>query len=363
MKIAQICPRFPPHIGGIETHVYEISKRLAKEFDVEILTTDPRGALADVECIGDVAVRRFRSFAPSNSYYLSLDLYKYLKGKSDEYDILHAHSYHALPALHAAMAKGENPILVFTPHYHGKGHSFIRNLLHKPYKLLGREIFSKANAVICVSEYEKDLVLRDFNVDKTRIHVIPNGVNLDEFRCVRVNECKDVDEKIILYVGRLEKYKGVDYVVRALPRLSSEFVLNVVGDGSYKQNIVKLARKLGVMHRIRFYQKLNREKLIEMYSKANVLVLLSKYEAYGLAVAEALAAGTPCVVANEAALKEWVDDRSVFGVDYPVDVDELAKLIKNVAGKRVVKNDRLDKLMDWNDVAIRIKRVYLSVIW
>ncbi len=61
MKIAQICPRFPPHIGGIETHVYEISKRLAKEFDVEVLTTDPRGALADVECIGDVAVRRFRS--------------------------------------------------------------------------------------------------------------------------------------------------------------------------------------------------------------------------------------------------------------------------------------------------------------
>ena len=62
MKIAQICPRFYPDIGGVETHVYEISRRLAKEFEVEILTTDPSGKLIKIEEFEDFKVMSFREF-------------------------------------------------------------------------------------------------------------------------------------------------------------------------------------------------------------------------------------------------------------------------------------------------------------
>ena len=358
MKIAQVCPRFLPHVGGVETHVYEVSKRLAKEFDVEVLTTDPTGKLAKIEEIEGFTVRRFKSLAPSDSYYLSPGLHRYLKRKSGEYDIVHAHSYHAFPALHAAMTKKENE-LIFNPHYHGKGHSLVRNLLHKPYKPLGSKIFDKADAVICVSEYEKNLVLKNFNVDKRIVHLIPNGVNLDEFKDIEKFKESKESNKVILYVGRLEKYKGLDYVIEALARLGSEFILEIVGKGPYKQNIVKLANKLGVLNRIRFYQDLSRRELIEKYAKADVFVLLSKHEAYGIAVAEALAAKTPCIVANEAALREWVDDKSVFGVDYPVNVEKLTELIKNIAGAEVAKNN---KLVSWEDVVAQIKRVYRDVL-
>ncbi len=358
MKIAQVCPRFPPHIGGVETHVYEISKRLAKEFDVEVLTTDPAGKLAKVEEMEGFTVRRFKSLAPSDSYYLSPSLHRYLKG-SREYNIVHAHSYHAFPALHAAMTKKENKF-VFTPHYHGKGHSFVRNLLHKPYKPLGSKIFDKADAIICVSEYEKNLVLRNFNVNERIVHLIPNGVNFDEFKDIeKIKKSKDSSKKVILYVGRLEKYKGLEYVVEALAKLDSEFILEIVGKGPYKQNIVKLANRLGVLNRICFYQDLSRRELIEKYAKADVFVLLSKHEAYGLAVAEALAAKTPCIVANEAALREWGDGKSVFGVDYPINIEKLAKLIKDVVGTEVVRNN---KLLGWEDVVAQIKRVYRDVL-
>lgn len=154
MKIAYVTPRFHPYIGGVETHVYEIAKRIAKKFDVEVLTTDPGGKLPKVEEIDGITVRRFGSFAPSEAYYFSLELYRYLKKNSERYDLVHAHNYHAFPALFAALTKKKNKFL-FTPHYHAAGHSFFRNLLHKPYKLVGRKIFEKADAIICVSNYEK----------------------------------------------------------------------------------------------------------------------------------------------------------------------------------------------------------------
>lgn len=80
MKIAQICPRYSPDIGGVETHVKEISERLVRAgHDVEVITTDPTGRLSKRETINGVKVIRFRSFAPGNAYYFAPQIYYYLK--------------------------------------------------------------------------------------------------------------------------------------------------------------------------------------------------------------------------------------------------------------------------------------------
>ncbi len=355
MRIAQVCPRFYPHIGGVETHVYEIARRLVKDFEVEVLTTDPTGRLPEFEEIDGITVRRFKSFAPQEAYYFSLDLYKYLK-RNEKYDIIHAHNYHAFPAFFAHLSRRNN--FVFTPHYHAHGHTFFRNLLHKPYKLIGKRMFEKTDAVICVSNYEKELILKNFNVDVSKIHVIPNGINLEEFKIAkRIKREKDRSFKKILYVGRIEKYKGLDYVVKALKHLDNS-ILEVVGKGSYKQKIIKLARDLGVLNRVRFYQDLSREELIKKYAEADILVLLSRYEAFGIVVAEALASKTPCIVANESALKEWIDNKNVFGIDYPVDIQKLAKQIEEVSNVEV----KDVKLLTWDNVVERLLEVYFRLI-
>jgi len=220
--------------------------------------------------------------------------------------------------------------------------------------VLGKKIFEKADAVICVSNYEKNLVLRNFEVDKDKIYVIPNGVNLDEFKDVdKIKESKE--KKTILYVGRIEKYKGLDYAVKSLKYLPNSFTLEIVGKGSYRSKIVKIARELEVADRIRFYQDLSRKELIERYAKADVLVLLSKHEAYGIVVAEALAAKTPCIVANTSALSEWIDNKNVFGVDYPINVSELARLIEKVSNVKVGDV----KLLDWDEVVEKLEGLYL----
>ncbi|MEM4747663.1 MAG: glycosyltransferase family 4 protein, partial [Archaeoglobaceae archaeon] len=166
MKIAYVTPRFFPEIGGVETHVYELAKRM-KDFEVEVLTTDPSGKLAKFEEIEGIKVNRFKSYAPSNAYFFSNELRRFLKKHAEDYDLIHAHNFHALPALYAALSSPK--IFVFTPHYHGHGHSFFRNFLFKFYKIYAKKVFKVANAVICVSNFEKKLVSKDFKLEEEKI--------------------------------------------------------------------------------------------------------------------------------------------------------------------------------------------------
>jgi len=350
MKILQVCPRYYPYIGGVEEHVRNISKRLAKKYEVSVFTTDPSGKLPKEEVINGVYVRRFKSWAPNEAYYFSRQLKKYLMKNSERYDVVHAHNYHAFPALYAAQAKGRNR-LVFTPHYHGTGHTFFRSLLHIPYKYLGKRIFEKAEKIVCVSKYEKKLILNHFGVNEEKVMVIPNGVNLEEFK---VLEKRKKDYRTILYIGRLEKYKGIQYLIRVLPRLCNDMVLEIVGKGSYKKSLVKLAGKLGVEDRVKFFQDLPRTELLQKYADADLFVLLSVYEAYGISIAEALASGTPCIVAKTSALKEWIDDANCFGIDFPINLSQLENLINNVIGKDLQKL----KIPDWNETTGKLVNLY-----
>ncbi|RUM33610.1 MAG: glycosyltransferase family 1 protein [Archaeoglobus sp.] len=350
MKICQVCHRFPPHTGGIETHVYELSKRLAEEFDVEVLTTDLSGSLNSIEKIEGITVRRFKSYAPSEAYYFSPDLYRYLKRNSDRYDVVHAHNYHAFPALFAALAKRNK--LIFTPHYHGKGGSTVRNLLLKPYRLFGLIIFKKADAVICVSNYERMLVRSDFGVDAV---VIPNGVSLDKIRNISSFEFSN---KLILYVGRIEKYKNIHIVVKSMKYLD-DFQFYIAGKGSFERELRKLIGRLGLEDRVKLVGFIDEETKYRWLKTCSVFVNLSPVEAFGITVLEALACGSPAVVSNSGALKEFAEKFDcVFAVSSGISPKELAEVIRRAAEVKV----RVElREYDWDSIAERVIDVYRSV--
>ena len=247
--------------------------------------------------------------------------------------------------------------MIITPHYHGHGSTFFRDILIRCYKPFGGKVVKDADIVVSVSEYEKNILITDFNVDPNRITVIPNGINRNEFENVRINVEKERDERLtILYIARLERFKGVQYTIRALPLLDEKIHLEIVGKGPYKNELLRLAENLQVMHRVHFYQDLERNVLIEKYGKADLFILLSKYEGFGIVVAEALASRTPCIVANKSALTQWVDNQNCFGVDYPVNIESLATLITKVIGRKVSKVD----LWDWDDVAKQLELLYMK---
>ena len=317
--------------------------------EINVLTTNPSGVLAKEEVINNVNIKRFKSWAPNEAYYFSKDLRSYLKRFSSTFDVVHAHSYHAFPAYYAALSKSTNK-LIFTPHYHGTGHTYFRKILHVPYRFLGKRIFEKADKIICVSNYERQLVTKHFRVEEDKILVVPNGFNLEEFKYVR----KNTKKRTLLYVGRLEKYKGVHHLIQALPRLDSDIDLEIVGKGPYRDNLLKMASKMGLEQRVKFLHDLSREELLQEYVGASLFTLLSQHEAYGICVGEALASGTPCLVANTSALSEWIDNKNCFGINQPINSDELANSILRIIGREV----KDVKLPDWNEIVDKLAKLY-----
>ncbi len=351
MKIAQVCPRYYPDIGGVETHAREISERLVKRgFEVEVICTDPTGELPKNEIINGVTVTRFISVAPGDAYYFAPHIYCYLKDKN--YDIIHAHSYHALPALFAALAKNGRRF-IFTPHYHREGHTHLRNLLLKYYKPIGGKIFEMADKVICVSDYEKRKVISDFSVPEGKIEKIPNGLNFAEFVNIK-HEKKLNGERTILYVGRLEKYKGIQHIIMVLPHLK-DYRLKIIGKGHFENDLRELARELSVIERIDWYRDLPREEILQHYTSADVFLMLSTHEAYGITVAEALTSGIPCIVAMGSALEEFVDGKTCVGLNYPINIEKLASAIESI---RSMPPNGLKNIMDWNEVVKKLIRIY-----
>lgn len=353
MKTLQVCPRYYPDIGGVETRVQNMSEMLAREHDVTVFTTDSTGRLPKDEWINGVLVRRFKGYAPNNAYYVSLAMLRELRRA--EFDVVHGHNYHALPLYLCRYARRRR--FVVTPSYHGLGHTPFRNLVFNVYRRLGARIFRDADKIIALSCHERELLLKDFQIDEAKIEMIPNGLDLEEFQSL-TREGKERTRGTILCVGRLEEYKGIQHVIRTLPLLDSDFRLQIVGKGSYKDELVKLVDTLALDTRVEFFQDLPRTELLEKYAAAGVFVSLSQAEAFGNAVAEALAAKTPCIVATTAALKEWVDNENCLGIDYPVDINKLAQLIEKATSIEV----RVRKLWSWQEVARRTASVYEELL-
>jgi len=356
MRILQICPDPYRESGGIVTHVRNVSERLARKHEVTVFASNPTGKLPRYEVNNGVTVVRYRCHAPGSAYYFSMELPMMLR--KVKFDVVHAHNYHAFP-FHVAGALANYDKFVVSPCFHGAGHTSFRNCIIRMLKPFGKRTLKKADQILAASEYEKVLLCQQFGFEPDDIVVIPRGVDFSEFKGLRRGRR---NFKSVLFVGRLIDYKGVQFLIEALPKLPDYVILKIVGKGPLRSSLEARAKSLGVFDRVRFYQNLERRKLLQMYVNSDVFVLPSRYEAYSKVVAEALTAGTPCIVADSSALKEWIDNESCFGIDFPIDVERLAELIANVIGgdfnKELAQKWIGTKIIDWDDVVSRLEEVY-----
>jgi len=360
VRILQVCPYGYLEKGGVNVHVRNISEHLAYRHDVTVYATRTRedeSGYPRYEWKNGVKVERFRSYAPHDAYYFSLEML--LRLPRVDVDVVHAHSYHALPMHFSTLAKCKK--FIITPHFHSVGHSPLQNALIKLFKPVGKRTLRKADMIVAVSEHEKSLICEQFGFSSNEVVVIPNGVNFSEFVGLRR---RDHDFKSLLYVGYLASFKGPQYLIEVLPKLENDVFLEIVGDGPLRPLMQKRANELKVQDKVRFWRNLSRRELLQKYFDADVFLMLSKREAYSLTVAESLVAGTPCIVANTSALSEWVDNTSCFGIGVPVDLDELAALVRKAIGSnfnRIDAKKRIGtKILDWEQVAGKLESIYME---
>jgi glycosyltransferase involved in cell wall biosynthesis len=307
MKIIEVCAKFYPDVGGIETHVHEIAKRIVNDGRNEVIvyTTDPTGKLPKEEIVDRILVKRFKSYAPNDAYFFSPRIYFALRKESC--DVLHVHSFHSFPSLLATLALKKRGKLVFTPHYHPTASTPLRSALHLIYDPLQSSIFKKANKVICVSGMEAEMMNKRFGVPKDKIVEIPNGINVEKFRDMPpVSRSNDFQ---ILFVGRLEKYKRASWVLLALKDMIRKYPekrigLVIVGKGPYEMALKSEVESLGLGEYVVFKNGLSYSQLLEEYSRCDVFVLPSEYEAFSIATLEALASKKPVIVSDAGNLPE-----------------------------------------------------------
>jgi len=364
MRIAQVCHRYKPILGGVSTYVSQISESLAGRHEIVVLTTDPSGQLPKEETMNGVSVRRFRSYAPSGAYYYSEGLRKYLTRHSDEFDLVHAHNYHAFPALYAGLAKRSNP-LVFTPHYFGRGVTAFRNVLHVPYRQIAkRVIFGRCDKVICVSEYEMKLVVRDFGVDQKKVTVMPIGVNLGQLAGLK--RTSNQLRRRIMFGGRLVPPKNLDKLIDSMRILLDEHgvdvELKIIGSGCMKEKLERLIKKRMLENRVTICRPLPRKEYLVEVGSSDVFVMPSEYECYGIAAAEAIAIGVPTVVSDSTALREFVGPGLAIGISLPVTPRSIATSIYRALSSGQVIGERASNTGTAGvELSDRLVRVYSEV--
>ena len=346
MRILQVTPRYAPHTGGVETQVRELSEGLTgRGHDVVVLTADAGDGVPRRERRDGVRVVRHRSLAPGGAYHFAPGIARAVR-RTDA-DVVHAHNVHSLP-LPLASLSARVPV-VATAYYHGASADGLRNVLWTLYRPVVAETLTNASAVTAVSEWEQSRLAADLGV---RARVVPIGIHRDRFDA---RAPAGRDSPYLLCVARLEAYKGVQHVIKTLPALEGLDLL-VAGEGPYRGALEAVARTVGVADRVTFLGDVDRDELPAYYAGAEVYLSLSEFESYGLTVAESLASGTPCVVRNATALREWTSRDDCVGVD-SLDPSAIAAAVAAVRGRETDP----ESLPTWTDVVTQFERIYRSV--
>ena len=300
MKILIVAPRYYPHVGGVEYVVKSIAESLAKlGHEITVLVGEPNNKKRLEEYVNGAYVIRWPTLAPSDAYHIPKkrdQLRSLLRKLLNDIDVVHIHSAHAvLTVWAAAAARRINPgvRIVFTPHYHGTGHSALRRLLWIPWRRYVAHAVEAADAIHAVSPREAGLLESHYPQSRGKIAVIPNGVEEDVFS----HTWRGADSDYMMYAGRVERYKRLELAVELARKLGLR--LMVVGRGPHREGLRRYARRRGAA--VEFLDPQPRPDYLRLLAGARYAVNPSRHEAYSIFAAEALAMGVPAVVTPEVA--------------------------------------------------------------
>ncbi|TMK99858.1 MAG: glycosyltransferase family 4 protein [Actinobacteria bacterium] len=387
---------YPPVIeGGLARHVRKLAEALVRQgAAVDVLTRAIGGSAAPaggarkgllaVEDVGGVRVHR----VPEPGWPRDLDRFvawveqmnedmldagKAL-AEEEDFDLIHGHDWLVARAA-AALADRLGVPYVTTVHAteHGRHQGWVQDHPQSHIHAVERWMANRADAVIVCSYYMRGHVADIFDIAERRITVIPNGIDPSEMRAVgdlqalRLEFARP-DEKLVLFVGRLVYEKGFQLALDALPGVIEQVAgvrFLVAGSGTHEAELKAQACRLGLSGHGSFLGWIGDDVLHSLYRIADLCVVPSIYEPFGLVALEAMAAGCPCIVADTGGLREVVPRGERVGLRFNGgDAAHLGVMIE-----RLLVDSRLRERLvaeasehvlrfDWDDIAARTRGTY-----
>ena len=360
LRVAMVSARALPYMGGIETHVHEVSRRLAAlGVEVTVLTTDTSGELPPSERVDGYDIRRWPAYPRNRDYYWSPGLRRHLRESQSAYDVVHIQGVHTLvpPTALAAVRSRIPSVLTFHTGGNSAGlRNFIRPL---QWKAIG-PLLRSATALVAVCEFERQTFARTLGIPESSIRLIRNGC---EPLPVDQSAPATEGDPLVISIGRLEEYKGHHRVLQALPEILRQAPgarLEVIGTGPFEARLREMARELnlGEHFAIRSFGPGERAGLGRVVSDADVVCLLSEYEAHPIAAMEAVGAGAKVLVADTSGLSELGRDGLATTIPLEASTAEIAAAVLKLAAEPRITPPPIPT---WYDCTAQLEALYREV--
>lgn len=292
--------------------------------------------------------------------------------ENGDFDIIHAHDWMSFKAGIEAKRLLNKPLIV---HVHSteidrtggnSGNSYIYDI--------EKEGMEQADLVITVSQWTKDMVIKHYGISPDKIRVVHNGIDLEDYDPInteqesQVSELKEAGYKIVLFVGRITIQKGPDYFIHAAKQVLEYYpkaIFVVTGSGDMEKHLISLAAELGIGDKVLFTGFLRGKELQKMYQMADLFIMPSVSEPFGLTALESVVGGTPVLVSKQTGVSEVLTH--VLTADF-WDTEEMAHKILAVLNYDSLKLTLLEngkeqtKHINWHKASEKCISIYKSVL-
>ncbi len=381
---------YPPLIeGGLARHVRKLSEGLVREgVEVHVLTRGGEESPRE-ETVGGVEVHRV--LEPTRPRDLSEFVAWVERMNSDmlaagvelgdriEFDLVHGHDWLVAAACDHLARRFRAP-LVTTIHAteHGRHQGWVDKHPQSYIHGVERWISNRSDRVVVCSYYMREQIADIFGVDERRVEVIWNGIDPDDLAAQDPDALASLrrefaapDEKLVLLIGRLVYEKGFQDALEAIPEMVSRMPgtrFLVAGSGTHETELRTQAEDLGLMEHGTFLGWIGDDVLHSLYRIADLTIIPSLYEPFGLVALEAMASGCACIAADTGGLREVVPHDEA-GLRFPAqDPEAIAEVAERVLGdeqlrERLVAEAHEHVLrFDWDDVAERTAAIYEELV-
>jgi len=335
MKIALISVHGDPVLqaggkdaGGMNIYIREVAERLVGEgIDVDVFTRmhdrreEIEESLINFNMVyvkaGEESLDKLGIFSHLDTFVNEVD--KYSKENNKNYDLIYSHYWlSGVVALKLKKLWLKPVVTSFHTIQEIKQEAFPFNIDNPVREREERSVSKGSDAIVVWSDHEEKFIQEKFKINSRNIEVIPPGVDVDIFKPEDKSESRKIinisqDEKVILYVGRLERLKGLDTLLEAISLLEQRDINLLVVGGLYNleelSRLKKICRNLDLDQNVHFIGSINRKELKYYYNSSDLCVLPSYYESFGLSALEASACGIPVIASKRGGLSSIVLDK------------------------------------------------------